>query len=958
MEINGLICGFRVVSARESRELGGTLWELEHEKTGAPLYWVDNGEENKLFCVAFKTLPRDDTGVFHILEHSVLCGSDGFPVKEPFLDLLKSSLNTFLNAFTSPDRTSYPVSSRNEKDFMNLTRVYLDAVFRPSLLTNESIFLQEGRRVDFGGEEPCFNGVVFNEMKGATASETRRLLTAADRALYPDNCYGFNSGGEPEAIPELTYDAFLSAYREFYHPSNAIFYLDGDVPFESVLPLIDSYLDAYERDDTLHEIPIQAALPSSRVEETYECGKEEPTENKTHLCFAKLIGKYDERKRIAALEVLQRCWFDSNEAPLKGALLRTGLVKDVNYLVLGSGLQPFAALLLRGTEASCRDALLDALREEVKKLLDDGPDPEDLNAAIDQMELSVRQLDEPQGLRRAFLLMRSRLYGGDPLLYIENESVLRELRSAVGTDYYKSIAEEFFLDETNTAEIMLRPDPEKGATDLAREKEKLNAMLGAMTPEELAAEKEKFDRFKLWQETPDSPEAKRTLPTLTLADVDPRPEADATQTMREDGREILYHGYKTNGVCYFNLNFNIGDLDAADLPALSFVTELLSELPTENLSGALLQRRIKRLFGSFSTNVTPVSNLTGPESTPVYFNVSFSALASKLPEAFDLAREILLGTKFDDRERIKKILTQTKENMQRYIGQAGHRMGAIRALAARNAEFAVRDAVGGVGYYFWLKEFEKEYETRADAFISFASSVTERICTLARLTVSETADEFHPGSFSYLNAFPEGESAGCEEMKITPQKPRREAFIIPGGVSYSAQCATLEELGAPECGDMEALSNILTYDYLWNEIRVRGGAYGCGCFLGQTDGLQMRSYRDPDPSRSLEIYAKTADYIRAFCEGEESVDNYIISASVQPLLEPSDRGRVADQRLLGGVTYELRSQRRKELLGTKKEELESYAALFDKAKECVCFCVIGSREAVEKLGDGWSVAEL
>lgn len=958
MKVNEILSGFRVVSGRESRELGGTLWELYHETSGAVLYWTQNGEENKLFSVTFKTLPRDDTGVFHILEHSVLCGSESFPVKEPFLDLLKSSLHTYLNAITSSDHTTYPVSSKNEKDFMNLTHVYLDAVFRPSLLTNESIFLQEGRRIDLGGDEPCFNGVVFNEMKGATASETRRLLTAADRALYPDNCYGFNSGGEPEAIPDLTYDAFLAAYREFYHPSNAIFYLDGDVPIDRVLPLIASYLDTFERDDTVHEIPWQQPLPSSRVEDSYECGKEESTENKTHLCFAKLVGRFDDRKRIAALEVLQRCWFDSNEAPLKAVLMKTGLVKDVNYWVLDHGQQPFAALILRGTEACHRDALLEALQSEVRRLIADGPDPEDLNAAIDQMELSVRKLDEPQGLERAFLLMHSRLYGGDPMLYLENESVLNELREAVGTDLYTRLAEEFFLDPSNVAEVVLLPDPEKGETDRAREKAKLDAMLEAMTPDEFASEKERYARFKAWQDLPDSPEAKRTLPTLMLDDVDPEPELFRTQRMTRNGTDILYHSYKTNGVCYFDLHFSIGDLDPSELKAISFITELLPELPTEHYSGELLQREIKRLFGDFSTGAVTVASLTGDQSAPVYFNVTFSALAKKLPEAFALAEEILLHTRFDDRDRLKKILAQRKEDIRLHICHSGNRFGMIRALSSLSAEYAVRDAVWGVDYYLWLKDLEKDFDEKAEGFIAFASGVMRKIFTRARLTVSETADEFHDECFSYLQKYPEGDASGNEKMTLTLSGPRKEAFVIPGGVSFAAQCATLEDLGAAANGNMKTLSKLLTYDHLWNEIRVRGGAYGCYCLMGQTEGVQLSSFRDPDPARSLDVYANTANYIRAFCGGDEPLEKYIISAAGEPLLSPDVRGKIADQMILGGITHELRRQRREEMLKTTKEDLAGYCALFEKAKECASFCVIGSREAVGKLGDGWSVKEL
>ncbi|MBQ6019035.1 MAG: insulinase family protein, partial [Clostridia bacterium] len=672
----------------------------------------------------------------------------------------------------------------------------------------------------------------------------------------------------------------------------------------------------------------------------------------------KLVGWFDERKRLGALEVLQRYLFDSNEAPLKRALMKTGLVRDVSFVVNGYVLQPYASLTLRGTEAERRDTLLDALRAAVRELLADGPDPEDLNAAIDRMELSLRHLDEPQGLDRAELLVRSRLYGGDPLLYIENESVIKELRDAVGTDYYTSLVKEFFLDDTNTVEVVLRPDPEKGEKDRAREEALLNAVLDAMTPETLAAEKERFARFKAWQETPDAPEAKATLPTLTLADVERLPEKYPTEKKICGEREILFHPQNTNGINHLVMYFNVADQPVGDLSALSFVTELLGELPTESYNGALLQRASKRLFGSFWTTVVPVSAPETDDRTPVCFCAAFSALSAKLPEALSLAAEILLRTEFDDKERIRNILKQTRENMLRHLCNAGNYFAATRAMAAVSAEYALRDVTGGIGYYLWLKDFEDDFDARADAFLAFASGVAGRLFTLARLTVSETADEYRDDCFGGLSAFPAGEKCACEKMPVPSRGAEKEAFIIPGGVSYAAQCALLEALGVRPCGDMGVLANVLSLDYLWNEIRVRGGAYGCSCSLSEFSGLRLSSYRDPDPVRSLGVYADASSYIRAFCAGDESVDNYIISASAEPLLEPAVRGRVEDLRLLGGIPYEYRRRRREELLDTKKEDLAAYAPLFDRARECASFCVIGSRDAIGKLGDGWKVKEL
>ena len=966
MKTNELLYGFRVVSERESRELGGTLWELRHEKTGAPLYWTDNGEENKLFCVTFKTIPEDDTGVFHILEHSVLCGSEKFPVKEPFLDLLKSSMNTFLNAFTAPDHTSYPVSSKNEQDFMNLVEVYLDAVFRPAILREPSIFLQEGRRIDFGKHEPEYNGVVFNEMKGSMANDAVLLDRALRRALFPDTCYGFVSGGLPEAIPELTYEAFIAAYKKFYHPSNCIIYLDGAVPTDRALPLIASYLDSYERDDTVHEIAMQPPVAARRIEAAYEIGAGESAENRTLMAFGKHVGRFDDRKKLAALEILDAYLFDSNEAPLKKALMSEGLARDARFSVYLWNKQPYCSLSLRGTEAEHRDALMDALHTAAAQLLEKGLDPEELNAAIDNMELSNREMDEPQGLERSELLLLSRLYGGDPLLYIENDALIADLRAAVGTDYYADLVREYFISEEHLVEAVLRPDPEKGRKDREKEKARLRAFLDSTPPQELSEQKELFRRFRLWQDTPDSDDARKTLPSLTLADVEPLPEKIDTQDMTGvDGGAYLFHQYKTNGLSYISLYFNASDLPLDRIPALSFAAGLLGELPTEKYSVPALQREMKRLLGSFSASLSELPAPKGgervPENAQVFLRVDFSALSSRLDEAIALVEEILLRSDLGGADRIKKLLSQRREQLFRAICSSGNRSAVYRALSPYSAEYTVRDASSGIGLYRYLKALDEQYAERAGEFRETAQSLLARALRRGRLTASETAEEFHGQALRFYDLIPDGGEPApvCGRFEL-PEKERKEAFVIPGGVSYAAQCAGLDALDSEYDGGMTVLSSILSYDYLWNEIRVRGGAYGCRCSLSQTGGVQFTSYRDPKPGRSLDIYAAASDYIRAFCASEDGIENYIISsvAGTQPLLEPSEMGAVGDQLRLRNETYEDRCLKRRQMLELKKEDLLSYCGMFDRAAEKGARCVIGAKTAVDALGEGWKVEEL
>lgn len=464
--------GFMVRSVKELPEQKAILYQLEYVKNGAELLWLDNGEKNKLFSIAFKTLPSDDTGVFHILEHSVLCGSKKYPVKEPFLDLLKGSMKTFLNAFTFPDKTMYPVSSRNETDFLNLMQVYLDAVFCPAIYENESIFHQEGWHYELedAGADPIYKGVVFNEMKGAFSSVDTKLETEMNRLLFPDTCYRFVSGGDPKKIPSLTYEQFLKAHSEYYHPSNAKIYLDGNVPLDRVLTILDEeYLSKYEKSDAKHEIAMQQPLAHAEAIEYYEIGEEEDTDEKAQIAFGKLVCDFSDRKKLMALMVLSSYLTGSNEAPLKQAILQNGLGQDVSLLVMDGIAQPYSLLRICNTEYESRNEIKRIVRETAEKLLTDGLNPEELNAAIDELEFQTREGEEPKGLIRNINILNSWLYNGDVELYLLNDELFQFLRDAVNTDYYEKLLACILLDSEHTAELYLLPSKTKGAEDFQAE---------------------------------------------------------------------------------------------------------------------------------------------------------------------------------------------------------------------------------------------------------------------------------------------------------------------------------------------------------------------------------------------------------------------------------------------------------------------------------------------------------
>ena len=956
MDMHDQMYGFEITNRRDCREAGGVLWEMRHVKTGAQLVWLDNGENNKLFSVAFKTLPWDDTGVFHILEHSVLCGSDHFPVKEPFLDLLKGSMNTFLNAMTFPDKTMYPVSSRNEQDFLNLTHVYLDAVFCPAIYHNPNIFRQEGWHYELreGDSAPTFKGVVFNEMKGAFSSVDEVLDNQINRMLYPDTCYSFVSGGDPERIPELTYERFLAAHREFYHPGNARIYLDGAVPLEKTLALIDSYLAQWEPSDQRHEIAVQQPVDAASATAYYEIGKDEDTAQKTQIALAKICGDWQDRKRLMALDALCSYLAGSNDAPLKRAVLSAGLAQDVRMDVQEEIAQPCFVLSFRNTEQENLPALKDIVAAVVSGLLEKGLDKEELAAAIDRMEFALTETEEPRAIMRAVYMLNSWLYGGDPMLYLTHGEVLSELRAALDTDYYEMLLREMLLDQAHTAQVVLLPSKTRGDELRRTEEKRLADAYASWTgaeKDEIMAQNAALDA---WQQTPDSPEAVATLPVLSLSDVEETPEWTETRESEHAGARMLYHPVAAGGVVHGSLYFSLADQDMDTLQRLSFAVSLLSELPTDLHSVAELQKRVKQYtgrlrFGLAARAVAGNSALCRPQLT-----VSFSVLERKLPQALELIREILTQTRFDDANLLRELLMQKKEMMQQRVVMAGSRYALGRALAQYSADAAVEERTDGLSYYQWLKGFAERFDEECAAVQEFAGRIFRKVCTRGRLTVSETAAKPHAELRELAASFAPGKKAADTLRVAVSCTPVKTAVPIPAGVSYAVAASHLQSLGQRFSGPLMVMRQLLTYSYLWGEIRVQGGAYGCGFNARETGELAFHSYRDPNPMNSLQVYARTADFIRAFCKSDETVDKYIISSisESEPLLSPAEKGAAADAALFAGITYEDRLALRRELLALKKEDLLSLCGLFEKmAKDCAV-CVLGSESALTET-EGW-----
>lgn len=962
MKLNDIIHNFKITRVRQSEELGGTLYEMEHTKTKAQLIWLDNKEDNMLFSVSFKTLPWDSTGVFHILEHSVLAGSDKYPVKEPFLDMLKSSMNTFLNAMTFPDKTMYPVSSKNEKDFINLMRVYLDAVFHPAIYHNESIFRQEGWHYEKDEETGKFyyNGVVFNEMKGVFSSVDSLIEYESMKMLFPDNTYSFESGGDPKSIPDLTYDNFLKAHSEFYAASNAKIYLDGKLPIDKVLEIIDSeYLNDFEYESKPHEIKYQKPIASCSKEKYYEIGKEEDEKQKTYFSLAKVFADWNERKRIIAYDLISSYLTGTNESPLKRAIIEKGLAQDVEFFVESGVFQPFYIILFKNTEAENKEAIIKTYDEVINRIIEQGIDKDELTACLNQYEFSLREPEEPQGLTRNINAMHSWLYDGDPMLYLESNNIVKELRDDIDSDYFIKILKEL-VNGNSTAQLTMLPSKTKGDEDKAQEQQRADTESSLWSDEELKNVLKTTENMRTWQDTPDSPEDIATLPKLSLSDVDPAPQWTDTLSDKLNGVEILFHPVDCNGVIHCNMYFSIADCDENQIAQLSIMSELLGVLPTKNYSSAQLQQIIKKNFGTLGFTTATANVKNSPELCKAYFHVYFSVLENNIENAIDIISEILCTTDYANESIIKENLLQSGEMLYQSIMGSGHMYALRRTLSKTSASAYFMEKTQGYDIFRYIKNINDNFDKEIDSLKNGMTSLAEKVFVSSRLIMSQTAKTKNEKAFEIINKIAKGEKSTKEYFEKQPEKERiREAILIPSGVSYASSGANLAKYNSEYDGRITVIANLLTYGYLWNEIRVHAGAYGCGFRAGINANAVFHSFRDPNPLNSLKVYANTSAFLKDFVNSDEDIEKYIISsiAGNNRLMSSAKKGQFADLDCLSGTTYKDKLSSNKAMLNMKKEDLLEYCDLFDKMAEGNSLCVIGNADKLSGL-DGWDIYKL
>lgn len=955
MKTNDLIHGFRVEYSQELPEISATLWRMKYEKNGADLIWLERNDDNKTFAIAFKTIPSDHTGVFHILEHSVLNGSQKYPVREPFVELIKGSMATFLNAFTFPDKTMYPVSSRNPKDFLNLIDVYMDAVLHPLSISDPHAFRQEGWHYELDSPQGSLrsNGVVYNEMKGAFASPDSVLSFEMNRRLFPDNCYGYESGGHPDHITELTYERYLEGHRRFYHPSNARIILDGTMDIDGVLAKLDSFLKDYSYLEVDSEIVNQKPVMPEEKVAYYEIGAEEDEKNKAILSEGWVFGDYKDVEKNLAFSVLDKVLCGSNEAPLTKALLDAGLCEDV-YFIKNDGIQQiYSQLVIRNADPAKKDEIWKLVRDTVEDICNRGIDRKRLYSAISRMEFAMREKDYggmPKGLVFAMTSLESWLYGGDPAQNLEGDEVFKSLRKKVEEGWFEEFLRSVMLECNHRARVCLLPSKTLGEEKRATDEERLAKIKAGLSEKDIEKIIADFGELRRRQETEDTPEQLATLPKLSVSDI-PEEASLTPQTVTEiSGVTVLHQPLATQGITYLTLSFSIDDMPKDELSKVSFFASLVGQTATENYSAIELQSELQSSLGAFSVGTNSYAPLNSLDEVTPFVSVRVSLLDSSKADALRLLDEILNRSDFSDSEFIYNILRQNRIALEQSVAMSGDYYAVMRASAQGSSKGAVGEAMHGITLLRWLQKTDSEYETLKDELCRSFEGL-KKVFSVKRLTVGITGEldeKFVSDVIAVFGSGPVG-----EKVKYSANPAVKEGFVIPAEIGFAAISKNLLSLGSEYSGASRVAAQLLTYDYLWNEVRVKGGAYGTHMNSRLGGDVSLSSYRDPSPRRSIDTFGKTGQVLRDFCANGGSLEKYIIStvAAIEPVMTPRTEGdRAVDNYLLGRTAEDIRRERR-EILGTTADELIKFSHLLDEIISKAGVCVVGGKAAVDACSD-------
>lgn len=934
---------------------------LRHKKSGARIAILSNNDDNKVFYIGFRTPPEDETGVPHIIEHTTLCGSKKFPVKDPFIELAKGSLNTFLNAMTYPDKTVYPVASCNDQDFKNLMDVYLDAVFNPNITKYEEIFKQEGWHYELTGkdDELKINGVVYNEMKGAYSSPDEVLSSQIYRSLFPDNTYSKDSGGNPEYIPKLTYEAYLDFYHKYYHPSNSYIYLYGDMDVVERLEWLDKeYLSLYDYKKVNSEINKQPAFGEIKnVEAQYSITMDDSQENKTYLSYNRVVGDTLDEMLYQAFDVLDYALVSSPGAPVKQALIDAGIGDDVYGSYDAGILQPVFSFVAKNANASQADEFESIIENTLKEVVKTGINKEALLAGINSSEFKFREADFgqfPKGLLFGLNCLDSWLFDDmKPFIHLECLGTFAKLRKAVDTDYFEKLIQEYLLDNTHGSSVTVKPKRGLGNEREEALAKELSDYKASLSDEEIKKLIEDTEHLKKYQEEPSSDEDLRKLPMLTRADM--KKNAMPFSNIEDEllDVKVVRHDIESNGIDYISFLFDAGDFAQSELGYLGFFTNALGLVSTEKYSYTDLANATNIYTGGISTGTASHPDIKDRNNFVFKFEVKLKVLEKNLDKALELMEQMLLTSDFTDTKRLGELVAQIKARLQANLSSSGHLVAAMRSMSSFSRYALYQDELKGIAFYRSICRIEKELSESPKSVSDKLAAIAKKLFARNRMLISFTGN-----NEAYGNAKPSLEKviAGFNKMSTVGNQAEvhfntaKEAFIDASQIQYVAKTGDFICEGYEYTGALRLLRIILSYDYLWINVRVKGGAYGCMNTFLRSGESYFVSYRDPNLSDTLDVYDRIPEYIKSFSPDERDMTKYIIGtfSALDTPMNPEAKGSRSLSAYLEGITYEQIQKERNEILNAQPEDIRRLADLVEAVLKKDSICVIGNENMIKE----------
>ncbi len=955
------LSAYEIVEEKDLADIHSRGIVMRHKKSGARISIISNDDENKVFYIGFRTPAEDSTGVPHIIEHTVLCGSDEFPIKDPFVELAKGSLNTFLNAMTYPDKTVYPVASCNDKDFQNLIHVYLDAVFHPNIYKYQEIFQQEGWHYELESEDApvTLNGVVYNEMKGAYSSPEDVLERVTMSSLFPDTTYSNESGGDPACIPDLTYEDYLDFHRRYYHPCNSYIYFYGDVDAAEKLDWMDkAYLSHYDKIDLDSGIRYQQPFGQSlELTRKYPVAGSESEQDKTYLSYNVVVGTSLDKELNLAFDVLDYALLNAPGAPLKKALLDARIGKDILGGYDGSVFQPVFTVTAKNANTQDKEKFVEIIETTLREQIRNGLNKKALSAGINSSEFKFREADfgaYPKGLIYGLQCLESWLYDdGAPFTHLEALETFRFLKEQVDKGYFEQLIQKYFLDNTHKSLVVV--EPEKGLNEKNEKalQEKLATYKASLSPEEIAQLVADTEHLREYQQEPSSREDLEKLPLLTRNDMRKEAAPFYNEEKEAAGIPVIHHNMNTNGINYISLVFDLSGVRAEWVPYLGVLKAVLGYMDTKDYTYEDLANEMNLHTGGFSASITAYGDVVSKDTLITKFEVVVRALYDETATALSLVRSILCSTVLEDDRRLYEVIAQAKSRMEMQLMQAGHSISAIRAMSYFSRAACFNDLAGGIGLYRLLAEAEENYEQRKDSIRDILKQLFLTVFRPENLIVSLTSDE---EGFRVLSGQMEalrkdlftGDYDKCS-LKLTCDR-KNEGFKNAAQVQYVSRAGNFCQHGFAYTGTLRILRTILNYDYLWMNIRVQGGAYGCMSGFGRGGDTYFSTFRDPNLRRSNEVFNGIAAYLKQFDADERDMTKYIIGtiSSLDTPLNPSAKGYRSMVAYFSHLGQEDVQRERDEILKASAQDIRALEPLIASVLSEENLCVLGNEQMLEK----------